>query len=584
MNDDYKYVLTKKGPLLGFIASLSIIIFIIISFLFSFEIEKYSGLNSRTTNFIFFISLLMVLFVAWVGWVYQIRQRNIYRTLFLKEKELHNSENIIRHSESRLKRAELVSKTGNWEIHLDTGMVTASEGAARIYGVKKNELTLSEIKKFPLNEYRMLLDKALNDLIEKNIPYDVEFKIRSSGTGEIKDIHSIAEYDKDNKILFGVFKDITEQKKSEKEIRLLAHAVENVGECVSITDEENNIIFVNDSFLKTYGYNRNELIGKKINLLRSSDNIEENHPEILIETIKGGWKGEIINRKKDGTEFPVYLSTSLIKNEIGNTIALIGVATDISESIMNRAELIKAKEKAEELNRLKSSFLSNMSHELRTPMIGILGFSEMLRSEIDDPELKKMADSIHIGGKRLLNTLNLVLDLARIESNKELINIEKVNLYEQLCGSLRTFEIAAKNKNLFLKCNINDKNIYAFLDKRIFGQVINNLINNAIKFTIEGGITVDAGIESIDDKHFCLIKVNDTGIGISVADLQIIFEEFRQASEGIGRSFEGTGLGLTITKKSVELMNGTIHVESTPGKGTTFFIRFPVPCPLNEPD
>ena len=128
-------------------------------------------------------------------------------------------------------------------------------------------------------------------------------------------------------------------------------------------------------------------------------------------------------------------------------------------------------------------------------------------------------------------------------------------------------EIAAKNKNLFLKCNINDKNIYAFLDKRIFGQVINNLINNAIKFTIEGGITVDAGIESIDDKHFCLIKVNDTGIGISVADLQIIFEEFRQASEGIGRSFEGTGLGLTITKKSVELMNGTIHVESTPGKG-----------------
>jgi signal transduction histidine kinase len=460
MKDDYKYVLAKKGPILGLIAAVFIFIIVSASIFFPFEIKKYLGFNIKEIYFILFTVLIIILFFTWLGWIYQFRQRNIYRTLFLKEKELRQlqnySENMIRESVARLKRAELISRTGNWEIHLDTGLVTASDGAKIVYGVDKNELTLSEIQKFPLVEYRPILDRALQDLIEKDIPYEVEFKIRNAESGELRDIHSVAEYDKEKRILFGIFKDITEE-------------------------------------------------------------------------------------------------------------------------IRNRNELVKAKEKAEEMSRLKTNFLSNMSHELRTPMIGILGFSDMLRSEIEDLELKNMADSIHVGGKRLLNTLNLVLDLARIESNKELIDIEKVNLHELLCDMLRTFEMAAQLKNLFLKCDTTDKNIYAYLDKRIFGQVINNLVNNAIKFTNEGGITIQTGIESNKDKHCCVIKVIDTGIGISAKDLNIIFEEFRQASEGIGRSFEGTGLGLTITKKSVELMNGTINVESVLGKGTTFFIRFPVP-------
>ena len=571
-----KYFLSKKGHTLASFGAIAVFIFIIASVYFSFHIEKYSGLTSRATNFILFIALLIVLFITWLNWAYQIRQRNIYRALFLKEKELHHSENKISQSEARLKRAELISKTGNWEIHLDTNIVTASDGAARIYGVIVNKLTLPEIQKFPLEEYRPLLDKALNDLIEKNIPYDVEFKIRRADSGELRDIHSVAEYDKDNKILFGVFSDITELKKAENEIRLLAHAVESVRECVSITDKNNIIIFLNNAFINTYGYAREELIGKNIAILRDGTEMIDKYPEILSETMREGWKGEIINKKKDGTQFPVFLSTSVITNETGTPIALIGVATDITEIIRDREELIRAKEKAEEMNKLKSSFLSNMSHELRTPMIGILGFSELLRTEIDNQELKKMADSIHIGGKRLLNTLNLVLDLARIESNKEFITLEQVNLNEQLIEILKTFEIAAQDKNLFLKYEPSDKNIHVLVDKRIFGQVINNLVNNAIKFTIDGGICVKADVENENGKDFCAIKVIDTGIGISISDLNIIFEEFRQASEGMGRSFEGTGLGLTITKKSVELMNGTISVDSIPGKGTTFIVRFPL--------
>jgi len=502
--------------------------------------------------------------------------------VFRDKTEEHHAEKMIRQSEARLKRAELISKSGNWEVHLDSGMAVYSDGACKIYGIHENNISVSEIQKYPLEEYRTYLGCAMWDLIETGKRYDVEYKIRNADTGEIHDIHSIAEYKKDKNCVFGVLTDITDLKRAEKEIRLLAHAVENVKECVSITDEKNNLIFVNNAFVETYGYTKDELIGMNAGSLQPADDKKENYQEVLIETINGGWKGEIINQKKNGAKFPVQLSTSLIKNESGDPVALIGVATDITEAKRSRDELILAKERAEEMNKLKTNFLSNMSHELRTPMIGILGFSELLRTELENSELKKMADSIYSGGRRLLNTLNLVLDLARIESNKEVVKMERVNLHQQLSEILRTFKAAASNKNLFLDYEISDKNIHSILDKRIFDQVMNNLVNNAIKFTLEGGITVKAELENNDGKNWCLIKVIDTGIGISEADLNIIFEEFRQASEGLGRSFEGTGLGLTITKRSVELMNGTINVDSLPGHGTTFSIRFPAVKPEIE--
>lgn len=495
--------------------------------------------------------------------------------VFRDKTEEHRAEKMIRQSEARLKRAELVSKTGNWELNLDNGTMTYSDGACRVYGINTYIVNLSDIHKYLLEEYRSVFDCAMWDLIEEGKSFDIEYKIRNAVTGQIHDIHSIAEYDKDKNILFGVFTDITELKQAEKEVKLLAQAIESINECVSITDEKNNIIFVNNAFVETYGFSKEELIGKDAASLQPADVQMENYNEVVNETITGGWKGEIINRKKDGTKFPVFLSTSSIQNEMGDPVALIGVASDITEEKRNRDELIRAKEKAEEMNKLKTNFLSNMSHELRTPMIGILGFSELLKTELENSELKKMADSIYLGGRRLLNTLNLVLDLARIESNKEVIKMEQVNLHQQLTEILRTFNGAAQSKNLLFNYETCDKNIHAFLDKRIFEQVMNNLVNNAIKFTLEGGVSVKTEIENNDEGNCCLIKVIDTGIGISEADLNIIFEEFRQASEGLGRSFEGTGLGLTITKKSVELMNGTISVNSLFGKGTTFCVRFP---------
>lgn len=239
-------------------------------------------------------------------------------------------------------------------------------------------------------------------------------------------------------------------------------------------------------------------------------------------------------------------------------------------------ELISAKNKAEEMNRLKTNFLANMSHELRTPMVGIMGYTEILKREVTSPELKDMSSEIYDSANRLLGTLNLILDLSKIEANKSDIRMEVIDVGSVTLNQIKTFEELTKKKNLYLESNIKIGEIYSLLDERIFRQIINNLINNAIKFTNKGGVIVNVGREMINDEEKVVIRVSDTGIGIPEDSLDIIFEEFRQVSEGYDRGFEGSGLGLSITQKFVQIMNGNISVESKMGSGSTFIVSFPV--------
>ena len=238
-------------------------------------------------------------------------------------------------------------------------------------------------------------------------------------------------------------------------------------------------------------------------------------------------------------------------------------------------ELIEAKNKAEEMNRLKTNFLANMSHELRTPMVGIMGYTEILKREITNPELKEMSSEIYDSANRLLGTLNLILDLSKIEADKSEIHREIINVGDVTVSQIKTFEELAKKKNLYIRTVIADKNIYSLLDERIFRQIVNNLISNAIKFTQKGGITVEIDKKIVNNTENVILKVTDTGIGIPENSLDLIFEEFRQVSEGFDRGFEGSGLGLSITKKFISLMNGKISVESKVGNGSVFTICFP---------
>jgi PAS domain S-box-containing protein len=245
-------------------------------------------------------------------------------------------------------------------------------------------------------------------------------------------------------------------------------------------------------------------------------------------------------------------------------------------------ELIAAKEKALESDRIKSSFLANMSHELRTPLNGILGFSELLTNILIEPDGKDMATMIFSSGKRLLRTLDMILDISRIEANKLDIRLQSFDVCRNLQQTIRLYLPLAQSKGLSITFVPRVNPLPLSSDPDIFNRIMDELLYNAIKYTFEGGISIDTE-QIIHNRQSCIqIQISDTGIGIPRDRINIIFEAFRQASEGLSRNHEGTGLGLTLSRKYTELLGGQIKAKSKPGVGSTFTLLLPQLCPESE--
>lgn len=251
----------------------------------------------------------------------------------------------------------------------------------------------------------------------------------------------------------------------------------------------------------------------------------------------------------------------------------------IAGSFKQSEELKQTMLLAEQSNKLKSSLLSNMSHELRTPMNGIIGFSQLIESVATDSKVVDMAKGIESSALRLTETFDAIVRLADLESDvsKEFI-LEDYSLHHLIPTVAKRFEQMAKDKALLFDIKI-EKHLHGRIEKSFFRQSLSYLIDNALKFTHRGGILI---VLTQNDKKEIEIQVIDSGIGIAKENLDMIFEEFRQISEGYSRSFEGSGLGLTLAKKMVELMNGRIEVESELGKGSKFSIVLPYLAELNE--
>ena len=270
----------------------------------------------------------------------------------------------------------------------------------------------------------------------------------------------------------------------------------------------------------------------------------------------------------------------------------LNILTFISEQIAmsisakkSEAELIKAKTSAEEASNLKSSLLSNMSHELRTPMNGILGFAEIILEESTESFIKELAHYIQTSGKRLMKTLNSIMDLSQLEAGGDILHYDDFDLIQEIQTIINSFIPIANQKNLYLNFVHPHPVISMYSDKNLIQQVLTNLIDNALKFTPVGGVTVEANLLNISDNNIVDIKVIDSGIGIAKEHKEFIFKEFRQVSEGLKRNYEGSGLGLSLTKKMVKLLNGNIVFESIPGKGTIFNVVLPAiknPNPDNK--
>jgi PAS domain S-box-containing protein len=417
-------------------------------------------------------------------------------------------------------------------------------------------------------------DRLLTEIYKNGEVVDFEIKlVRKSGKQISCSVNAHFLYDDNKKIIGmeGSLRDITERKTHEEKIVKLSSAIEQSPIAVVITDINGNIEYVNPRFIDSSGYTYDELIGKKPSLIKSGLTQDKVYKELWATISEGKeWSGELQNRNKNGVVFWEMVYISPIKNSENVITNFLGIKEDITEKKKIIQELKSAKEKAEDMSNLKSSFLANMSHELRTPMMGILGNAEIISISTEDTEIKDMASSIYTSGQRLINTLNLILDLSRIEANKESLDLEKLEVVSIISDTVNLYSSAAFQKNINLNFICNRSLVYSILDERLFREILNNLINNAIKFTNTGGITVT--LEVMENNM--VIKILDTGIGIPAHSLGLVFDEFRQVSEGYGRNFEGTGLGLTITKKFVEKLNGKISVKSQLDIGSEFTIEF----------
>lgn len=229
----------------------------------------------------------------------------------------------------------------------------------------------------------------------------------------------------------------------------------------------------------------------------------------------------------------------------------------------------------EEAKKMQHVFLDNMSHELRTPITVILGYAGILYDEIEDPDLKEMAEIILKSSNRLTESLNLLLDQSEVDPAKLQVEFERKNLNDILFETAKVYRPVAEDKKLELLYTSEMEEMYCNINPKMFDKIMTNILNNAFKYTAKGSIKIELKMINKDSEKFVNIEISDTGIGIHEEKQSLIFEAFRQVSEGMNRLYQGTGLGLSVTKKFVEIMNGQIYVSSQLDCGTTFIIQFP---------
>ncbi|MCX6152211.1 MAG: PAS domain S-box protein [Ignavibacteriales bacterium] len=459
----------------------------------------------------------------------------------------------------------------------------SNKKGVEISGFTEDEFKQKKIMELIPVEYHLLMNNHRNDRLSGNMEtflYECEI-IRKNGERIHLEVNScvIIKNNEPNSILI-LARDISERKLFEESIiksELQFRSVwENSFDAMRLTDANGKLVSVNGAFCKLFKMPQENLVGKDFNIVY----IPEPEVEYIYSYMKNFAERNVKEKIEadlkiwEGSKIWVELSNSFIEIK-DQSVMLLSIFRDITDRKKAEALLIEAKEKAEVLNKVKSNFLANMSHELRTPMSGILGFSEMLSIELENPLDREKARLIYESGKRLTETLNQILDLSDIETDKLILNFENANVVSVIRESLNKFKSLAENKNLKLLTNFQKDELYAKLDVRMFNNVVTNLLDNAIKYTRTGAITIKTSEVEIENNAFAQIDIIDTGIGIPEESKKLIFESFRQVSEGLNRQFEGTGLGLTITKKIVELMNGKIFVESKVGVGSTFTLMFP---------
>ncbi|MBI3125603.1 MAG: PAS domain S-box protein [Ignavibacteriales bacterium] len=490
--------------------------------------------------------------------------------------ESKSAENALRQSEERF-RTIYNSVNDAMFIHdLNTGAILdVNETMEKMFGVTREEAIQADMNFLSEGNYPYSNKEALQWIFKARDEGPQRFEwLAKKKSGELfwVEISMSPVVIAGEKRLLVSARDISKRKNIEDQLNTLRLAVEQSPVSVVITDVNGMIEYVNAGFCEISGYDKDEIIKKSLRILNQQKQSEINSEEIWKNLREGKeWRGDYLNKKKDGSAYWETTLISPVKDNEGKTLHLLAVQEDITERKKFEIQLLLAKEKAEEMYRLKSNFLSNMSHELRTPLVGMLGLTELLYNELEGDNQEFVA-LINKSSNRLLNTLNTLLNYSKIDAEKVVVNLSRSSILEIIREEVKLFEALANRNGLYIREDFKCRDFSTITDVTMVKEILDNLLNNAIRFTFKGGIVVTA---DRTDKEI-IISIKDTGIGIPEDKIKIIFEEFRQVSEGRGRNFEGTGLGLTIVKKYVSALKGDIKVESKLEVGSNFIVTIPV--------
>jgi len=505
-----------------------------------------------------------------------------------------------------------------FETTVDGMILMANKTMATMLGYETPEDMLfhrNQLRK-PLYVDQAVREKLVAVLSEKGVVHDYECQwFKKDGgtiwiTGNGRVIH-----DQDGSFHFeGLVYDISERKLVQEQLAHVKTQLEFVlnsatGASIISTDVRGKITIFNPGAERMLGYTAQEIMGRNCDALHYEPEMTErcrelaahlgrrvNRIDVLAENARqGGFETrEWTYVRKDGRHLSASLTVTGIRNTQNELIGFLIIGTDISEqkrAEQERAnleqqlrrknlELERETRRAIAASKMKSEFLANMSHELRTPLNGIIGFTEMLHDEVVGPvppEHKEYLADILASAKHLLQLINDILDLSKIEAGKMEFQPEDIDLSDivgEVCTILKSL---SEKKQLQLEVELDSQSRIVHLDPRKLKQVLYNYLSNAIKFTPEGGkIQIRTRRENTETFR---IEVADTGIGIKPEALKDLFVEFQQLDSSASKRYQGTGLGLALTKRIVETQGGSVGVESTEGQGSTFHAILPNVCP-----
>lgn len=491
-----------------------------------------------------------------------------------------NTQDALAKSEALSRHILNSSPDGMYIIDRETmKFVDCNDEACRALNMTREEILECGPHDIKPHYTREQLEHFFDEILEKpGRTGQLETVHRKKGGGTIPvEIFLGATRQGERVLLVASARNISERKESERRMQLLSYVVEHSPFLIIVTDTDGDIEYVNPKFSKITGYSFEEAIGQNPRILKSGKTTTEEYKKMWT-AIRSGeeWRGEVYNKTKNGDFYWAQVSISSISDENNRITHFIGIQEDITDRKRMETDLIKAKEQAEQANQAKSTFLASMSHELRTPLNSILGFSQILKlnknKSLTEKELNFVSNILK-SGNLLLDLINDVLDLSKIESGKFDLDLQPVFIKKAVTEAVDQVSTLAFKHNINVSFDADNMEHYINVDERGIKQVLMNLLSNAIKYNRqEGKVTLAC---EISKEGQAILNVTDTGPGISEEKITHLFEPFNRLGAET-TNIEGTGIGLTITKRLVEMMDGKLTASSRVGQGTTFEIRFPL--------